>query len=311
MQQTIELDDSALSAPKPHTYKTVKSPYSMSMVRPSIKYMDHAQRNNRWFVPGIFPTGIDFDHLRYEREVVLFSRMGQRYNELKSLPANLAHWDTAKENVEADDTLKRKAIIEMKSLGLYAKQRALRERVGRQMMHYDNLAMTTNRSNYRRMKKQNVREARITEKLEKQQRDARENREKKRHVDFLRAITTHRSEIQEASSSQKTKSHKLSRLMFAQHFNIEKEEQKRVERTAKQRLQALKADDEEAYLKLLDQAKDTRITHLLKQTDGFLKQLASSVKQQQRQAIEKYNDESYEQDGVPHQGEDEAEDDER
>ena len=55
-----------------------------------------------------------------------------------------------------------------------------------------------------------------------------------------------------------------------------------MERTAKQRLQALKANDEETYLKLLGQAKDSRISHLLKQTDGFLKQLAASVKAQQR-----------------------------
>ena len=276
--------------PKVHTYKTVKSPYGTNMIQPTIKYLDHAQRKNRWFIPGVFPTGIDFDHLRYEREVVVFNRMSQRYAELKNLPANLAHWDSAKENLEADDTLKLKAVIEMKSLGLYAKQRALRDKIGRQMMHYDNLAMTTNRSLYRRMKKQNVREARITEKLEKQQRDARENREKKKHVDFLRAICHHRAEIHDAANTQRTKSHKLSRLMYAQHFNIEKEEQKRIERTAKQRLQALKANDEEAYLKLLDQAKDTRITHLLKQTDGFLHQLASSVKAQQRQAAEAYGD---------------------
>ncbi|KAK5990117.1 Chromatin structure-remodeling complex subunit snf21 [Cladobotryum mycophilum] len=274
--------------PKPHTYKTVKSPYGTSMIRPSIKYFDHAQRKNRWFIPGVFPTGIDFDHLRYEREVVVFNRMSQRYTELKSLPANMAHWDATKENLEVDDSLKRKAIIEMKSLALYAKQRTLREKIARQMLHYDNLAMTTNRTNYRRMKKQNVREARITEKLEKQQRDARENREKKKHTDFLRAIYNHRAEIHETAATQKNKLHKLSRLMYSQHFNIEKEEQKRIERTAKQRLQALKANDEEAYLKLLDQAKDTRITHLLKQTDGFLHQLASSVKAQQRQAAEHY-----------------------
>ncbi|RDA89825.1 hypothetical protein CP533_6955 [Ophiocordyceps camponoti-saundersi (nom. inval.)] len=282
--------DSPSAIPKAHVYKSVKSPYGTSLVRSSIKYLDHASRKNRWFVPGIFPTGIDFDHLRYEREVILFNRMAQRYSDLKNLPANLAHWDTTKETLEADDSLKLKAIIEMKALGLYAKQRALRDKIGRQMMHYDNLAMTTNRSHYRRMKKQNVREARITEKLEKQQRDARENREKKKHVDFLRAILHHRAEIHDAATAQRTKMHKLSRLMYAQHFNIEKEEQKRVERTAKQRLQALKANDEEAYLKLLDQAKDTRITHLLKQTDGFLHQLASSVKAQQRQAAETYGD---------------------
>ncbi|RFU78038.1 snf2-family atp dependent chromatin remodeling factor snf21 [Trichoderma arundinaceum] len=280
--------DDSLSLPKPHTYKTVKSPYGTSMIRSSIKYFDHAQRKNRWFIPGVFPTGIDFDHLRYEREVVVFNRMSQRYSELKNLPANIAHWDTTKENVEVDDSVKVKAVIEMKSLALYAKQRALREKIARQMMHYDNLAMTTNRTNYRRMKKQNVREARITEKLEKQQRDARENREKKKHNDFLRAIYNHRAEITETAAAQRNKSHKLSRLMYSHHFNIEKEEQKRIERTAKQRLQALKANDEEAYLKLLDQAKDTRITHLLKQTDGFLHQLASSVKAQQRQAAETY-----------------------
>ncbi|KAF5668906.1 putative component of SWI SNF global transcription activator complex [Fusarium heterosporum] len=283
-------EDESLEAPKTHTFKTVKSPYGTSMIRPEIKYFDHSQRKNRWFIPGVFPTGIDFDHLRYEQEVVVSNRMRQRYAELKNLPGDLAHWDSSKESLEADDSLKRKAIIEMKSIALYAKQRALRDKIGRQMMHYDNLAMTTNRSNYRRMKKQNVREARITEKLEKQQRDARENREKKKHTDFLRAIYNHRQEIQDSANSQRTKSHKLSRLMFHQHFNIEKEEQKRVERTAKQRLQALKANDEEAYLKLLDQAKDTRITHLLKQTDGFLHQLASSVKAQQRLAAERYGD---------------------
>ncbi|KAF4417734.1 component of SWI SNF global transcription activator complex [Fusarium acutatum] len=283
-------EDEASEIPKAHTFKTVKSPYGTSMIRPEIKYFDHSQRKNRWFIPGVFPTGIDFDHLRYEREVVVSNRMRQRYAELKNLPGDLAHWDSSKETLEADDSLKRKAIIEMKSIALYAKQRALRDKIGRQMMHYDNLAMTTNRSGFRRMKKQNVREARITEKLEKQQRDARENREKKKHTDFLRAIYTHRQEIQESASSQRTKSHKLSRLMYQQHFNIEKEEQKRIERTAKQRLQALKANDEEAYLKLLDQAKDTRITHLLKQTDGFLHQLASSVKAQQRQAAERYGD---------------------
>ncbi|ODA79984.1 hypothetical protein RJ55_02942 [Drechmeria coniospora] len=278
------------STPKPHVYKSVKSPYDSSLIRPTIKYKEHAQRKSRWFIPGVFPTGIDFEHLQYEREVVLFNRMSQRYSELKALPASIAHVDATKETLEPDDSLKLKAVIEMKSLGLYAKQRALRDKIGRQMMHYNNLAMTTNRSLYRRMKKQNVREARITEKLEKQQRDARENREKKKHVEFLRAICHHRAEIHEAANTQKTKSHKLSRLMYAQHFNIEKEEQKRIERTAKQRLQALKANDEEAYLKLLDQAKDTRITHLLRQTDGFLHQLASSVKAQQRQAAETYGD---------------------
>ncbi|KAI0166277.1 SNF2 family N-terminal domain-containing protein [Xylariaceae sp. FL1272] len=287
-----EVENESSIEPKAKAYKGMKSPYETGLVRKEITYFDHGQRKHRLMVPSIFPTGVDFEQLRHEREIVVFNRMKARYAELKALPGNIAHWDTTKEIVEADDTVKRKAIIELKALGLYAKQRALREKVGRSMMHYDNLAMTTNRSQYRRTKKQSVREARITEKLEKQQRDARENREKKKHTDFLQAVHHHRSEIHHTASSGRSKSGRSGRGCQAHHSNIEKEEQRRIERTAKQRLQALKANDEEAYLKLLDQAKDTRITHLLKQTDGFLHQLASSVKAQQRQATERYGDDS-------------------
>ncbi|XDG01233.1 hypothetical protein ABKA04_000848 [Annulohypoxylon sp. FPYF3050] len=286
-EESAEPKDSAL---KSKTFKTLKSPYEGGLVRKDISYHDHTLRKQRLIIPSIFPTGVDFEQLRHEREIIIFNRMKARYAELKSLPGNISHWDATRESLDPDDTLKRKAIIELKSLGLYAKQRALREKIGRSMMHYDNLAMTTNRSQYRRTKKQSVREARITEKLEKQQRDARETREKKKHIDFLQSVQHHKSEIFSAAHTAKNKMSRIGRAMHLHHFNIEKEEQKRIERTAKQRLQALKANDEEAYLKLLDQAKDTRITHLLRQTDGFLHQLASSVKAQQRQAAQRYGD---------------------
>ena len=47
-------------------------------------------------------------------------------------------------------------------------------------------------------------------------------------------------------------------------------------------MKALKADDEEAYMKLIDTAKDTRITHLLRQTDAYLDSLTQAVMEQQR-----------------------------
>jgi ATP-dependent helicase STH1/SNF2 len=45
----------------------------------------------------------------------------------------------------------------------------------------------------------------------------------------------------------------------------------------------LKADDEEAYMKLIDTAKDTRITHLIRQTDAYLDSLAQAVIAQQNE----------------------------
>ena len=273
---------------KQHEYKGFKDPHAG--LSNKINYSAHKKREQRPLIPSTMPSGVDFEKLRAEREIIVYNRMQARLSELKSLPANIAHWDTRNENLTVEDTLKRKALIEMKMLSLYQKQKTMREKVGRQMIQYDNLAMTANRSQYRRMKKQSLREARITEKLEKQQRDARETREKKKHTDYLATVINHQKGVEIAALNQRQKMQKLGRMMQVQHQNIEKEEQKRIERTAKQRLQALKSNDEEAYLKLLDQAKDTRITHLLRQTDGFLSQLAASVKAQQRKAAERYGD---------------------
>ncbi|KAI9818553.1 MAG: hypothetical protein M1827_000612 [Pycnora praestabilis] len=299
--------------PKPRNwYDTFTSPYSR--LQKSISYGDHASRDKRLMIPSIMPSGVDIDRVREERERIIYNRIVSRKSELEKLPANVAVWDTSKEEAPSgDDSLKLKALIEYKMLCLLPKQRALRQQVSRDMVQHDNLAMTANRTIYRRIKKQSFREARITEKLEQQQRDARESREKKKSHDYLQSILNHGREIQNAANNQRARVQKVGRMMLQHHQHIEKEEQKRVERTAKQRLQALKSNDEETYLKLLGQAKDSRITHLLKQTDGFLSQLAASVKQQQRNAAEHYGDKNFKAGQVDEEedeDEDEDEDDE-
>lgn len=74
---------------------------------------------------------------------------------------------------------------------------------------------------------------------------------------------------------------KVNRAVSSYHSAAEKEEQKRQERVSKERIKALKADDEEAYLKLLDQQKDTRLAYLLNQTNEFLGTLSAQVRAQQ------------------------------
>lgn len=276
-------------AAEPHVtptgYKSYKSPWER--LQQFISYMDHESRENRLMIPSIMPSGIDLAKMQEERERVIYNRIAARKAELESLPASLAHIDLKSDNVTGDE-LKIKALIEHKGLCLLQKQRTLRQEVISTIVHTDNLAATSNRALYRRMKKQSLREARITEKLEKQQRDQREMREKKRHLDYLQSIMTHGRDVQMSSRMKRSKQQKMGRMMLQHHQHMEKEEQKRMERTAKQRLQALKANDEVAYLKLLAQTKDTRITHILKQTDSFLNSLAESVRAQQRDAIQNY-----------------------
>lgn len=273
--------DTAADGKPKHRFESFTEPHALIQKR--IGYADHTYRQSRPLIPGIMPLGVDPERVREERENIVYNRVMARRQELGKLSANIGAWDTSKSDVPADNAnLKLKALIEYKSLCLLQKQRQMRASISKEMMSSDNLAMTANRSMYRRVKKQSLREARITEKLEKQQRDAAENKEKKKHNDFLRSLVQHADDVKKSSNEARDRQRKLGRLMTITHSNIEKEEQKRIERTAKQRLQALKANDEETYLRLLGQAKDSRISHLLKQTDGFLNQLAASVKAQQR-----------------------------
>ncbi|KAI1617508.1 adenosinetriphosphatase [Exophiala viscosa] len=273
-------------------FDSYQSPYDL--LHKTISLADHSQRAKRQKIPSILPIGIDIDQVREEQERLMYNRIQARKTELASQSVNLAAWDTSKSSEpQADDSLKIKALIELKKLSLLQKQRDFRREIQQDLFYCDNLAMTANRSMHRRMKKQSLREARITEKLEKQQRDARENKEKTRQTNHLQSIIAHGQNIRNNAVLQRTRVQKLGRMMVSHHQHMEREEQKRIERTAKQRLQALRANDEETYLKLLGQAKDSRITHLLKQTDGFLKQLAASVKQQQRSAAEKWGGDDY------------------
>ncbi|EME43167.1 hypothetical protein DOTSEDRAFT_72522 [Dothistroma septosporum NZE10] len=267
-----------------HKFETFTDPHELMLKR--ISHSDHTRRQYRTTIPSIMPLGIDPERVREERENIVYNRINTRKSELGQLSANISGWDLSKSDIPQDNTdLKRRALLEYKMLTLLPKQREMRQKIGKEMMLSDSLSMTANRSMYRRVKKQSLREARVTEKLEKQQRDAAENKEKKKHNEYIRSIVQHSEDIRNGAQLHKQRVQKLGRLMIATHSNIEKEEQKRIERTAKQRLQALKANDEETYLKLLGQAKDSRISHLLKQTDGFLNELAASVKAQQRTAL--------------------------
>lgn len=225
-------------------------------------------------------------------ETIIRNRLTQRMAELEAFPSNLGTFDAHKVELQPsdeikpeEDTLKIKALIELKSLRLLTKQKSLRQHI------VYNLAATSEplaesmatRSLYKRYKVQTAQELRLTEQLELQQRMERERKQRIKRLQYVEGICDHSNEI---FNDQRIKSNKyfaLGKSVLNAHSMIEKEESRRAERTAKQRLAALRANDEDAYLKLLDQTKDTRITHLLRQTNSFLKSLSEAVRMQQQQ----------------------------
>lgn len=249
-----------------------------------------ATKQQRLLAPSLMPAGMDPQLLLAERDRYTKARIDQRIRELEELPSTMSELPLigsaaalqGKEN-ELEANSKIRAIIELKSLQLLDRQKALREQVVRSMNQATTLAL--DRTAFRRFKKQTLRDARQTEQLERKQRVDREKRSRQKHMDYLMTICNHGRDLVAAQRAASQQALKIGRAVLKLHADTEKDEARRVERVAKERLNALKADDEEAYLKLIDTAKDTRITHLIRQTDAYLEGLAQAVQAQQNDDV--------------------------
>lgn len=248
---------------------------------------------HKYIIPSIMPLGLDPALIQAERNRFIDARIAHRIRELSALPSTIG--DGALQPIipmEEDETgippssTKLRALIELKALKLRDKQRALRSSVVNRLQDASSLA--ADRKVFRRARKITLRDSRATEALERKQRIDRERRAKQKHLDYLNAICEHGRYLIVAGNLKQQKAQKLGKAVLKFHVDTEKEEQKRIERISKERLKALKADDEEAYMKLIDTAKDTRITHLLRQTDTYLDSLAQAVRAQQNDDVHRH-----------------------
>jgi len=254
-----------------------------------------ASTKHRVLMPTIFPQGLDPHAIIAERTRFVEARIERRIQELSSMASTLS--ETSLEPPIKDRRLrapsnrasfpspsahaKLRATIELKALQLRHKQKALRAQVAEKIAHAT--ALPTDRKEFRRLRKPAMRDARSTEAAERKQRLERERKAKQKHLDYLRVICNHGTALLKSNGTNLNKIQRLGKSISKFHQDTEREEQKRIERVSKERLRALKNDDEEAYLKLIDTAKDTRITHLLKQTDSYLDNLSQAVVAQQNE----------------------------
>lgn len=158
---------------------------------------------------------------------------------------------------------------------------------------------------YQKLMKQTLREAKKTEKLERQQRLDKEKKEKQRHTNYMQTICNHGRDLVAFQKAQQTKMGKLGKAVLQYHAHIEREEQRRQDKRSKERIKALRNDDEEAYLKLIDEAKDTRLTLLLKQTGAYLESLTRAVVDQQNDPVHRLQENDADS-FVPHEEDEES-----
>lgn len=239
----------------------------------AVTYDDLFSMNNEPLViePSVLPTGID-----------VHSAM-DIYQTFVALNIDISVDECLNSIIDenTDENAREEAYYDYYALQLLPLQKAMRGHLLHFEWYQNALLINTHPNFLSKIRNINMQDAMLTQTSYQQQLSSdikRQEHERKNMLKYLleNSVAAYNNKLDRHSRVIKF-GHKLVGL----HVTLEKEEQKRSERKAKERLQALKANDEEAYIKLLDQTKDTRITHLLKQTNTFLESLTKAVKDQQ------------------------------
>ncbi|KAK4476092.1 hypothetical protein MN116_001315 [Schistosoma mekongi] len=217
------------------------------------------------------PQGLDPVELLKEREQRIQSRIAQRIKELSSLTAST----TSEQRMSL--------LIELRALRLLNFQRQLRQDIVFAMRRDTSLETALNVKAYRRPKKQTLREARFTEKLEKQMKHEQEKRRRQKHQEFLNSILSHGKDFREFHRNVNSRMIKINKAVLNYKANAERDKRKEQERIDRERMRRLMAEDEEGYRCLIDAKKDQRLHHLLTQTDEFISNLTKLVREHKRE----------------------------
>ncbi|XP_045509584.1 ATP-dependent helicase brm-like isoform X1 [Colias croceus] len=225
------------------------------------------------------PLGIDPIQILNERENRIAARIAHRIELLSNLPANIP------------EDLRLQAQIELRALRVLNFQKQLRAEILAQVRRDTTLETAVNIKAYKRTKRQGLREARATEKLEKQQKLEAERKRRQKHQEFLQTVLQHVKDFKEYHRNNVVKLSRVNKGILNHHANAEREQKKEQERIEKERMRRLMAEDEEGYRKLIDQKKDKRLAFLLSQTDEYIASLTEMVKQHKQDQRQKQQEE--------------------
>ena len=210
------------------------------------------------------PQGIDPSELLLEREKRIKSRISQRIEQLDS-------------EIRGEAPPPINSRIELKGLRLLAFQKELRYDVIQLMNRETTLETALNLRAYKIPKRQTLKDAANTERLEKFHRREVEIKHRQEHDAFLGDLANHTKEFREFHRGVQVRISKLKRDVVQYHDRLEKEQK----RLVKERMMKLMAEDDEGYKQLIDEQKNRRLAFLLKQTDEHIDMMRQLVMEHQ------------------------------
>jgi len=180
-----------------------------------------------------------------------------------------------------DISAKTKSVIELKKLQLLQLQRRLR----RDFLH-DFFKPITPDIDYSRTMKKNKpgRRMKQLERLELKMKEERQRRIRERQKEFFSELETHKEKMEDWYKIKRERYKGFNRFVKEFHKRKDRAHREKVERFQREKINLLKNNDVEGYLRMVQDAKSDRVKQLLKETERYLQKLGLKLREQKVRA---------------------------
>uniref|UniRef100_A0A0D3GEZ7 Chromatin structure-remodeling complex protein SYD n=1 Tax=Oryza barthii TaxID=65489 RepID=A0A0D3GEZ7_9ORYZ len=196
-------------------------------------------------------------------------------NKRKALELQKAHrrisasYEKLKENVSSSEDLsaKTKSVIELKKLQLLQLQR--RDFFKPNTTDLDRIKSVKKHRHGRRVKQ--------LEKIEQKMKEERQKRIRERQKEFFADIEAHREKLEDSFKVKRERLKGFNRYVKEFHKRKERIHREKLDRIQREKINLLKNNDVEGYLRMVQDAKSDRVKQLLRETEKYLQKLGAKL----------------------------------
>jgi hypothetical protein len=203
-------------------------------------------------------------------------------NKRKALELQKAHrrisasYEKLKENVSSSEDLsaKTKSVIELKKLQLLQLQRRVRSEFLQDFFKPN----TTDLDRIKSVKKhRHGRRVKQLEKIEQKMKEERQKRIRERQKEFFADIEAHREKLEDSFKVKRERLKGFNRYVKEFHKRKERIHREKLDRIQREKINLLKNNDVEGYLRMVQDAKSDRVKQLLRETEKYLQKLGAKL----------------------------------
>ncbi|KAI4317659.1 hypothetical protein L6164_025510 [Bauhinia variegata] len=183
-----------------------------------------------------------------------------------------------KENVSSSEDIsaKTKSVIELKKLQLLGLQRRLRS----DFLNDFFKLITPEMEHLKSIKKyRHGRRIKQLEKFEQKMKDERLKRIRERQKEFFSEMDVHKERLDDAFKIKRERWKGFNRYVKEFHKRKERIHREKIDRIQREKINLLKINDVEGYLRMVQDAKSDRVKQLLKETEKYLQKLGSKLQE--------------------------------